>query len=131
MTDPSAGDGGFTGDADGAPFSGYDPGTDLQSHGDVPANPSGMTQEQLRQSEANDKPIEFDPWGQAIVGGVAGGVNVVAHGGATLVEEGVAWVASEVGLNAAEHAGEPTPSADDLPAEPDPYDAGVPEPGAE
>ncbi|HZE49340.1 MAG TPA: hypothetical protein VE074_07225 [Jatrophihabitantaceae bacterium] len=106
MSEPDSGDGGFTGSAEGAPYSGYDPATDLQSHGDVPANPSGMTPEQLRHSEESDKPIEYDPWGQAIVGAVAGGVNVVAHGGETLIEEGVAFVASELGIGAAEHIAE-------------------------
>ena len=113
MSEPDSGDGGFTGSADGAPYSGFDPGTDLQSHGDVPANPSGMTQEQLRQSEENDKPIEYDPIGQALVSLpvslAQGAVTAAAEGaslGAELLKEGVAWGASELGIGAAEHIAE-------------------------
>jgi len=113
MSEPDSGDGGFTGSADGAPYSGYDPATDLQSHGDVPANPSGMTPEQLRHSEESDKPIEYDPIGQALVSLpvslAQGAVTAAAEGvslGAELLKEGVAWGASELGIGAGEHIAE-------------------------
>jgi hypothetical protein len=68
---------------------------------------------------------------QGAVGGLEAGASMVGE----LGKEALAWGASELGLNAAEHvvehAGEPTPTADELPAEPDPYDAGLPEAGAE
>ncbi|HEY3629453.1 MAG TPA: hypothetical protein VGL21_01085 [Jatrophihabitantaceae bacterium] len=142
MTDPSTGDGGFTGDADGAPFSGYDPGPAEQSSADVPANPSGMSPEQLHRLEESDKPIEYDPIGQALVslpvGLAQGAVTAAAEGvglGAELLKEGVAWGASELGIGAAEHVVEGGSEGAEHenaepPAEPDPYDAGVTDQGA-
>jgi hypothetical protein len=142
MTDPSAGDGGFTGNADGAPFSGYDPGPAAQSPADVPANPSGLSPEQLHKLEESDKPIEYDPIGQALVSlpvGLAQGAGTAIYEGAgmgaELLKEGVSWAASEIGIGAAEHVvegseheGEQPPA--EQPVEPDPYDAGVTDQGA-
>lgn len=143
MTDPT-GDGGFTGDADGAPYSGFDAGPAAQSSGDVPANPSGLSPEELHRLEESDKPIEYDPIGQALVSLpvslAQGAVTAAAEGvglGAELLKEGVAWGASELGIGAAEHVVEggseqegAEQPAEEPPAEVDPYDAGVTEQGA-
>jgi hypothetical protein len=110
MNEPDSGDGGFTGNADGAPYTGYDAGTALQSPGDVPANPSGLSPEQLKHLEESDKPIEYDPIGQALVSlpvSLAQGAVAGAAAGASMLgelgKEGAAWLASEVGIGAAEH----------------------------
>jgi hypothetical protein len=141
MTDPT-GDGGFTGDADGAPFSGFDPGPAEQSSADVPANPSGLSPEELHRLEESDKPIEYDPIGQALVSLpvslAQGAVTAAAEGvglGAELLKEGVAWGASELGIGAAEHVveGASEQEGEQPPAEPeqyDQYDGGVTEQGA-
>jgi hypothetical protein len=141
MTDPT-GDGGFTGNADGAPYNGHDSGPAEQSPAEVPANPanpSGLSPEQLHRLEESDKPIEHDPWGQALVSlpvGLAQGAGTAIYEGAgmgaELLKEGVSWAASEIGITAAEHVaegseheGEQPPA--EQPVEPDPYDGGVPE----
>ena len=88
--------GGFTGNADGAGYSGYDPGPDSSSSDTPPP-----------QREIYDPPIEHDPIGQAIVSLPFAAVTAVgeaAVGAATLgaaaVKEGVSWLAAEVGLGA-------------------------------
>jgi len=97
------GDGGYTGNADGAGYTGYDPGPDSSS-ADTPA-PTPPPH------EIYDPPIEHDPIGQAIIGLPAAalfGAGEVVIGGATVaaaaVKEGVAGVASEVGLYLADEA---------------------------
>jgi hypothetical protein len=95
------GDGGYTGNADGAGYSGYDPGPD-SSNADTPA-PTPP------QREIYDPPIEHDPIGQALVSLPFAAVTAVgeaAVGAATLgaaaVKEGVSWLAAEIGLGAAD-----------------------------
>jgi hypothetical protein len=91
--------GGFTGNADGAGYTGYDPGPD-SSIADTPA-PAPP------QHEIYDPPIEHDPIGQALVSlpiAAVTAVGEVAIGGATIagaaIKEGVSWLAAEVGLGA-------------------------------
>lgn len=95
--------GGFTGNADGAGYSGYDPGPDSSSSDTPPATPP--------QHEIYDPPIEHDPIGQAIVSLPFAAVTAVgeaAVGAATLgaaaVKEGVSWLAAEVGLGVVDSA---------------------------
>jgi uncharacterized membrane protein YgcG len=97
--------GGYTGNADGAGYTGYDPGPN-QSSADTPA----PTPEQ---HEIYDPPIEHDPIGQAIVGlpfAIVTGVGEVASEGASVLagvgKEVVAWGAAELGIGAVEHATE-------------------------
>ena len=104
MTDDISGDGGYTGNADGAGYTGYDPGPN-QSSGDTPA-PS-------QPHEIYDPPIEHDPIGQAIVGlpfALATGVGEVVAEGASVVgavgKEVVAWGVAELGLAGADAATE-------------------------
>jgi hypothetical protein len=93
-----SGDGGYTGNADGAPYSGYDPGPDSSD---------GSSQESAppEQREIYDPPIEHDPIGQALVGlpfAVVTGVGEVVSEGASVVagvgSELLAWGAAELGL---------------------------------
>jgi hypothetical protein len=90
-----SGDGGYTGNADGAPYSGYDAGPD-SSDGSTPAPAP---------HEIYDPPIEHDPIGQALVGlpfAVVTGVGSAISEGASVVagvgEEVIAWGAAELGL---------------------------------
>jgi len=105
MSDEISGDGGYTGNADGAGYTGYDPGPSSSSADTPPA--------QAQPHEIYDPPIEHDPIGQAIVSLPFAAVTAVgeaAVGAATLgaaaVKEGVAWLAAEVGIGAAESATE-------------------------
>jgi uncharacterized membrane protein YgcG len=93
------GDGGYTGNADGAGYTGYDPGPDSSSS-DTPA-PTPPPR------EIYDPPIEHDPIGQALVSLPFAAVTAVGEAavgvatlGAAAVKEGVAWLAAEVGLGA-------------------------------
>ena len=97
------GDGGFTGNADGAPYSGYDAGPDSSNSSDA-STPAPAPH------EINDPPIEYDPIGQAIVSlpfAVVTGVGTAVSEGASMVasvgEEVLAWGAAELGIGAAEH----------------------------
>jgi hypothetical protein len=137
MSEPESG-GGFTGNADGAPYTGYDPGPAAQSPTDVPANPSGLSPEELHRLQESDKPIEYDPIGQALVSlpvslaqGLVSAAAAGASMGAELLKEGVAWGASELGLNAAEQVVEGSEGSDqhgaDAAADPGDFDGGVPE----
>ena len=54
----------------------------------TPNNPSGLTPEQLKRLQEGDKPVEYDPVGQAILGGVVGGVIGAAK---EIVVGGVEW----------------------------------------
>lgn len=98
-----SGDGGFTGNADGAPYSGYDAGP-TSSDGSTPAPAP---------HEIYDPPIEHDPIGQALVGlpfAVVTGVGSVISEGASVVagvgSELLAWGAAELGLAAVDSATE-------------------------
>lgn len=97
--------GGYTGNADGAGYTGYDPGPDSSS-----ADTSAPTPPP---HEIYDPPIEHDPIGQALVSlpiAAVTAVGEVAIGGATLagaaIKEGVSWLAAEVGLGVADSVAE-------------------------
>ncbi len=101
MSDEISGDGGFTGNADGAGYTGYDPGPSSSS-ADTPAP-------QAAPREIYDPPIEHDPIGQAIVSLPIAAVTAVGEAavgaaslGAAAIKEGVSWLAAEVGIGAAE-----------------------------
>ncbi len=92
------GDGGFTGNADGAPYSGYDAGPDSSSSSDA-STPAPAPH------EIYDPPIEHDPIGQALVGlpfavvtGVGSAISEGASVAAELGKEVVAWGVAELGL---------------------------------
>ena len=92
-----SGDGGFTGNADGAPYSGYDAGPDSSDGGVQSPAPAPH--------EIYDPPIEHDPIGQALVGlpfAVVTGVGSAISEGASVLagvgEEVVAWGVAELGL---------------------------------
>jgi hypothetical protein len=96
------GDGGYTGNADGAPYSGYDAGPDTTNSSDA-STPAAAPH------EIYDPPIEHDPIGQAIVGlpfALVTGVGEAAAEGASLLagvgKEVVAWGVAELGIGAAE-----------------------------
>jgi hypothetical protein len=98
-----SGDGGYTGNADGAPYSGYDAGPD-SSDGSTPAPAP---------SEIYDPPIEHDPIGQALVGlpfAVVTGVGSAISEGASVVaevgKEVVSWGVAELGLTGVDAATE-------------------------
>ena len=102
MTDDS-GEGGYTGNADGAGYTGYDPGP----------NSSDASTPAPTPPEIYDPPIEHDPIGQAIVGlpfAIVTGVGEAAVEGATLAaavgKEVIAWGIAELGIGAAEHIAE-------------------------
>jgi hypothetical protein len=130
MTEFDSGDGGFTGNADGAPYTGYDPGPD-QPTGSGPADASGVSEDELRRLQEIDKPIEHDPWGQALVSLPAAAITGLGEAavegaelGGALLKEGVSWVAAEVGIAGGEHvvegdsehgSSEPSESAPDQP----------------
>ena len=101
-----SGDGGYTGNADGAPYSGYDPGPDS-------SNSSDASTQAPAPHEIYDPPIEHDPIGQAIVGlpfALATGVGEVVSEGASVLagvgKEVVAWGVGELGLAGADAATE-------------------------
>ena len=92
-----SGDGGFTGNADGAPYSGYDAGPD--------SSDAGVQSPAPAPHEIYDPPIEHDPIGQALVGlpfAVVTGVGSAISEGASVVagvgKEVVAWGVAELGL---------------------------------
>jgi hypothetical protein len=92
-----SGDGGYTGNADGAPYSGSDAGPD--------SSDAGVQSPAPAPHEIYDPPIEHDPIGQALVGlpfAVVTGVGSAISEGASVVagvgEEVIAWGAAELGL---------------------------------
>ena len=100
------GDGGYTGNADGAPYSGYDPGPDSSSSSDA-STPAPAPH------EIYDPPIEHDPIGQALVGlpfavvtGVGSAISEGASVAAELGKEVVAWGVAELGLAGVDAAAE-------------------------
>jgi hypothetical protein len=105
MTDEIGdGEGGYTGNADGAGYSGYDPG---------PTSSEGSSDAAPPPHEIYDPPIEHDPIGQAIVGlpfAIVTGVGEAAVEGVSLAaavgKEVIAWGVGELGLGAAEHIAE-------------------------
>lgn len=68
---------------------------------EAPANPSGLSQEELDRLQREDKPLEDDPVGNAIPGLLVGGVEGLVEGGVHFVGA----VIGEAGVAIAEHLG--------------------------
>jgi hypothetical protein len=72
-----------------------------------PANPSGLSPEELERLQREDQPIESDPVGNAIPGMLVGGVEGLVEGGVHLVGAAI----GEAGVAIAEHFGDSSSAA--------------------
>lgn len=116
------GEGGFTGSRDGAPYSGYSPGATSSTYG----GRSARELEHDREVAAHDRPLQRDPLGDGLAGGLTGGAVGLARDGVVsaghviadaVVETVIGTVESELphGRSEPTDAGAPHPGEDEVP----------------
>ena len=110
------GEGDYTGSRDGAP--GYSPGPTSSTY----SGPSARELEHAREVAAHDRPLERDPLGDGIIGGLAGGLTSLGMHGAVSASHVVTDAVVDTAISTAESEFPHTSTAPQT-------DAGTPHPG--